>query len=159
MPHLLRKQPQKHLPVEEIVRSVWPHLVGRQIAARSQVFQLYRETLIVHVPDRAWQKQLRRLERQLLARVNRLLGQRLVTGMDLRVDASLGAPASSAQPAPRKGPGAGKDADSGRPTGGFSSRDRRSGIARAVSPGFAEDAAGRMRGQRVTHRITQQVTG
>ena len=104
LPHLLRKQPQKHLPVEEIVRSVWPHLVGRQIAARSQVFQLYRETLIVHVPDRAWQRQLRRLERQLLARVNRLLGQRLVTGIDLRVDASLAAPASSAQPPPRKGP-------------------------------------------------------
>ena len=104
LPHLLRKQPQKHLPVEEIVRSVWPHLVGRQIAARSQVFQLYRETLIVHVPDRAWQRQLRRLERQLLARVNRLLGQRLVTGMDFRVDASLAAPASSAQPPPRKGP-------------------------------------------------------
>ena len=104
LPHLLRKQPQKHLPVEEIVRSVWPHLVGRQIASRSQVFQLYRETLIVHVPDRAWQRQLRRLERQLLARVNQLLGQRLVTGMDFRVDASLAAPASSAQPPPRKGP-------------------------------------------------------
>ena len=104
LPHLLRKQPQKQLPVEEIVRSVWTHLVGRQIAERSQVFQLYRETLIVHVPDRAWQRQLRRLERQLLARVNRLLGQRLVTGMDFRVDASLAAPASSAQPPPRKGP-------------------------------------------------------
>ena len=104
LPQLLRKQPQKHLPVEEIVRAGWAHLVGRQIAARSQVFRLYRETLIVHVPDRTWQKQLRRLEGQLLARVNRLLGQRLVTEMDFRVDGSLAAPASSAQPPPRKGP-------------------------------------------------------
>ena len=104
LPHLLRKQPQKQLPLEEIVRSVWAHLVGRQIAARSQVFQLHRETLIVHVPDRVWQKQLRRLERQLLTRVNRLLGQRLVTGMDFRVDTSLAAPVSSIQSPPRKGP-------------------------------------------------------
>ena len=157
LPHLLRKQPQKQLPVEEIVRSVWTHLVGRQIAARSQVFQLYRETLIVHVPDRAWQRQLRRLERQLLARVNRLLGQRLVTGMDFRVDASLAAPASSRSAATSQRTGEGRGAGSGRPTGRFGPRDRRSGVARVVSPCFAEDAAGRMRGQRVTRSVTQRM--
>ena len=110
LPELFRKQPQKHLPVEEIVRATWPQVVGPQLAARSQVFRLYRETLIVHVPDRAWQSQLRRLEGQLLARVNRLLGRRLVTALDLRVDASLAAPANLApatplpRTPPRKGP-------------------------------------------------------
>lgn len=104
LPELLRKQPQKHLPLEEIVRAAWPHLAGRQVAARSQVFRLYRETLIVHVPDHTWQKQLRRLEGQLLARVNQLLGRRLVTGMDFRVDANLAAADSLTQPPPRKGP-------------------------------------------------------
>ena len=32
LPELLRKQPQKQLPVEEIVREVWPHLMGRLAA-------------------------------------------------------------------------------------------------------------------------------
>lgn len=110
LPELLRKQPQKHLPAEEIVRASWAHLVGVQVAARTQVFRLYRETLIVHVPDRAWQSQLRRLEPQLLARVNQLLGRRLVAALDFRVDASLAAPADVAAAAapprtpPRKGP-------------------------------------------------------
>jgi len=106
-PDLLRKQPQKHLPLEEIVRAAWTHLVGQQIAARSHVFRLYRETLIVHVPDGTWQRQLRRLERQLLDRVNRLLGRSAVHAIDFRVDAGLVAPAVAAQaPAepPRKGP-------------------------------------------------------
>lgn len=106
-PDLLRKQPQKHLPLEEIVRAAWTHLVGQQIAARSQVFRLYRETLIVHVPDRIWQRQLHRLERQLLDRINRLLGRSAVQAIDFRVDQSLVA-AASAEPAPlqppRKGP-------------------------------------------------------
>ena len=163
LPHLLRKQPQKHLPVEEIVRSVWPHLVGRQIAARSQVFQLYRETLIVHVPDRAWQKQLRRLERQLLARVNRLLGTAPGDGNRSSRGCEPGSLSQFRSAATSQRPGAGGGARSGRPTGRFGPRDRRSGIARAVSPCFAEDAAGRMSGQRVprpvTHRVTQQVAG
>lgn len=106
-PDLLRKQPQKHLPLEEIVRAAWTHLVGQQIAARSHVFRLYRETLIVHVPDRAWQRQLHRLERQLLDRINRLLGRSAVQAIDFRVDHNLVAAAGREQAPlqpPRKGP-------------------------------------------------------
>ncbi len=110
-PDLLRKQPQKELPLEEIVRAAWTHLVGQQIAARSHVFRLYRETLIVHVPDQNWQKQLHRLEGRVLARINRLLGRTLITALDFRVDQNLvqgrskaAGAALVAESAPRKGP-------------------------------------------------------
>ena len=115
LPDLLRKQPQKHLPLEEMVRAAWAHLVGRQIASRSHVFRLYRETLIVHVPDRTWQKQLHRMERRLLVRVNQMLGRSEITRMDFHVDPALavarGSPENAAGGSgnasitpPRKGP-------------------------------------------------------
>ena len=69
-PELWRKQPHKQLPVEEIVRGAWAHLVGAPVAARTEVFRLYKEILIVHVPDRNWKRQLHRLEGQYLARIN-----------------------------------------------------------------------------------------
>lgn len=102
-PEILRKQPQKQIPVEEVVRSAWARLAGPQIAARTVVFRLYRETLIVHVPDRTWKQQLHRLEAQLLERINRLLGSPMVTGIDFRVDQTLVAVASDGHP-PKKGP-------------------------------------------------------
>ncbi len=106
-PDLLRKQPQKQLPLEEVVRAAWAQLVGPHIAARSRVFRLYKQTLIVHVSDRNWQKQLHRMERRLLARVQAMLGASYITGMDFRVDPALAllpvAVAAASDP-PRKGP-------------------------------------------------------
>ncbi len=108
-PDLLRKQPQKQFPFDEVVRVAWAQLVGPHIAARSRVFRLYKQTLIVHVSDRNWQKQLHRMERRLLARVQAMLGASYITAMDFRVDPALAllplpaAVAAAADP-PRKGP-------------------------------------------------------
>lgn len=119
LPELLRKQPQKHVPAEDLVREAWEHLVGRQVAAHSCVFRLYRDTLTVHVPDKMWKRQLFRLERQLLARINHFLGRQTVASIDFRVDAKMIPPVAALAPiarqgslfdnappsAPRKGPG------------------------------------------------------
>jgi hypothetical protein len=120
LPELLRKRPQKQVPAEDLVREAWEHLVGRQVAARTQVFRLYRDILTVHVPDKVWKRQLFRLERQLLARINHFLGRNLVASIDFRVDEKMIAPVIPTAPAalqgtlfdghtfaaaPRKGPG------------------------------------------------------
>ena len=89
LPDLLRKQPQKQLPAGEIVREAWGHIAGRQIAGRSQVFRLYNDTLIVHVPDQTWRRQLHRFEAVLVARVNHFLGSALVRSVDFRVDPTM----------------------------------------------------------------------
>lgn len=101
-PELLRKGPQKELPLDEMVRAAWVALVGRQIAERSHVFRLYRECLIVHVPDRAWKEQLRRLEYKLLGRINALFGSSRVTSIDFRVDPQLGKIADPPRKAPAR---------------------------------------------------------
>jgi hypothetical protein len=117
LPELLRKGPQKQVPAEDLVREAWEHLVGRQVAARTQAFRLYRDILTVHVPDKVWKRQLFRLERQLLARINHFLGRNVVASIDFRVDEKLISPvAPQAEPerqgnlfvpfaTPRKGPG------------------------------------------------------
>jgi hypothetical protein len=123
LPEFLRKQPRKQVPVEEVLKESWAHVVGRPIAAHSRVFRLFGDILTVHVPDRVWKRQLFRLQPHLLARINQFLGRQAVTALDLRVDETLlpqaaaerGRPAlqgglfdsaaESPPPAPRKGPG------------------------------------------------------
>ncbi len=110
-PEILRKQPQKQLPPEEIVRQAWGHIAGRQIAQRSQVFRIFNDILIVHVPDKTWRRQLHRFEAQLVARVNYFMGRDVVRSLDFRVDPSMPArippkaaePRAAAAAAPRQG--------------------------------------------------------
>lgn len=101
-PDLLRKQPQKQLPVEEIVRGAWAHIAGRQIASRSLVFRVFDGTLIVHVPDQTWRRQLNRFEGRIVANVNHFLGRSVIRGVDFRVDPAMPAviPAKPARSAP-----------------------------------------------------------
>lgn len=106
-PEFLRKQPQKDLPLDEMVRAAWVALVGQQIASRSHVFRLYNTRLQVNVPDSRWQKQLHRMEQRLLSRINGLVGTGRISGLDFRVDPSMTVtpqPAAAAAP-PRKAPG------------------------------------------------------
>lgn len=88
-PELLRKQPQKQLPVEEILRGAWAHIAGRQIASRSLVFRVFEGTLIVHVPDQTWRRQLNRFEGRIVANVNHFLGRGIIRSVDFRVDPAM----------------------------------------------------------------------
>ncbi len=117
LPGLLGRQPKTQVPAEDLVREAWQHLVGSQVAARSQVFRLYGDVLTVHVPDKMWKRQLFRLEKQLLGRINHFLGRKMVDSIDFRVDDKMVLPAaqpiarqgnlfeSAPDVAPRKGPG------------------------------------------------------
>lgn len=83
---------------EDLIRSAWSHLAGKELAARTRPLRLYRGRLIVEVPERSWPRHLRRFEGAVLDRVNRLLGQAYVSGVEWRVN-----PALADQP-PRKPP-------------------------------------------------------
>ncbi len=102
-PEFMRKQPQKDLPLDEMVRAAWVALVGQQIASRSHVFRLYNTRLIVNVADSRWQKQLHRMEQRLLSRINKMLGSAKVSGLDFRVDPQMQVTPEAAPP--RKAPG------------------------------------------------------
>ncbi len=88
-------------PPEEIVLGAWEHLAGRQLAARTRPLRLFGDRLIVEVPDRVWQRQLRPYENALLDRIYHLLGDRTVTAIEWRVNPAL---AAGAIPAPPRKP-------------------------------------------------------
>ncbi len=87
-----------------LLRAVWPHAVGPELARRTRVLELHRGTLRVAVPDAIWRKVLHgmqaTLRARLRARVGALAPSRL-SFQELPLDEVLdAAPARDAPPAP-----------------------------------------------------------
>jgi predicted nucleic acid-binding Zn ribbon protein len=88
----------RHLgaPAPSVLTTVfdrWPDLVGSQVAAHATPVGLESGTLSVRVDDPAWGSQLRWLERDLVGRVNALLGSPVVQAIEVRVGEARRAPA------------------------------------------------------------------
>lgn len=72
---------------EEVVRAMWAAAVGRVINAHTLRVRLVRQTLVVEVEDSTWQRQLRGLSEQILARLAKLTGLATLTALEFRVGA------------------------------------------------------------------------
>jgi len=59
----------KELDVE-LLRKLWPDLVGESIAGAVSIMALEGSRLILHVTDRTWQRELFRMRQHLLRKVN-----------------------------------------------------------------------------------------
>jgi len=70
---------------EQLLRAIWPSAVGKAISAHTQTAQIVRGTLIVEVEDAIWQRQLNSLSRQIMARVQKLLGSSRITDVEFRI--------------------------------------------------------------------------
>lgn len=70
---------------EELVRTAWPHAVGRKVAAHTRATRMVRTRLIVEVEDAVWQRQLFTLTRQVIANLEKTLGRGLVEDIEFRV--------------------------------------------------------------------------
>ena len=66
--------------------AAWKHAVGERLSDFAVPFRLNEKKLIVVVADTIWQKHLQPLLGQVLFRLNSILGQPLVTYIELRVD-------------------------------------------------------------------------
>ena len=66
--------------------AAWRHAAGEGLRDHTIALRLYEKKLVVAVADMTWQKQLQSLSRQLLFRLNSILGQPLVTYIELVVD-------------------------------------------------------------------------
>lgn len=86
LPKLLRAAGEGEEVVEAAAMAVWRRVAGEQLRGQAVPFRLYQKTLIVHVADTMWQKQLEAISGQLLFRLNSLLGQAMVTYIEFRVD-------------------------------------------------------------------------
>ena len=78
------KLPKAVLDPEAMARSAWPAAVGKKIAARTRAVKLVRHALVVECEDAVWQRQLNTLKYPILQKLQALLGESLVTSIDLR---------------------------------------------------------------------------
>jgi predicted nucleic acid-binding Zn ribbon protein len=86
LPDLLRAAGGAEEFAEAAVMAAWKHAVGEGLRDHAVASRLYRKTLSVAVADSTWKKQLEAMSPQLLFRLNSLLGQRLVTFIEFRID-------------------------------------------------------------------------
>jgi predicted nucleic acid-binding Zn ribbon protein len=82
-----KKFPQKLLDVTDLVRGVWPSAVGKAIASHTQPVKVVRSRLVVEVEDAIWQRQLFALTGQILANVQKAMGNTAVQDIEFRIGA------------------------------------------------------------------------
>ncbi len=70
---------------EQVVRAIWPSAVGKAISSHTQPAQIVRGTLIVEVEDAIWQRQLNSLSHQIVARVQKSLGNARIIDVEFRI--------------------------------------------------------------------------
>ena len=70
---------------EDLVRAAWPIAVGRIISSHTSRVRLVRTTLVVEVEDSIWQRQLYGLSKQIVGRLQRVMGGCPVLDVEFRV--------------------------------------------------------------------------
>jgi len=75
-----RRSPEwdEHLDLE-LLQKLWPTLVGEQLAAATRLTGIHGSTATLEVPDLIWRRQLFRMKRQLLQRINEPWGAARIT--------------------------------------------------------------------------------
>src|SRR5262245_44915471 len=63
----------------ELLQKLWPALVGEHLATATRVTGIRGSTVIINVPDLVWRRQLFRMKRLLLERVNEPWGNSRIT--------------------------------------------------------------------------------
>lgn len=66
--------------------AMWREAVGEGLMSHAVPVRLRDQKLVVAVEDSLWKKQLEHMRGQLLFRLNSVLGQSVVTSIDLRID-------------------------------------------------------------------------
>jgi len=70
--------------VETRARAAWAPAAGKKIAEHTRATALVRDALIVEVGDYIWQRQLASLEKQLIANLAEVLGEKVIARIDFR---------------------------------------------------------------------------
>jgi predicted nucleic acid-binding Zn ribbon protein len=66
-----RKSPNWDAELDlRVLQQLWPALVGPNLAGATRIVAVQGSRVVVNVPDLMWRKQLVRMKRELLARMN-----------------------------------------------------------------------------------------
>ena len=85
LPAILRATSNSAEVTQTAVIVGWNHAVGDGLRHNAVAVSFSDRKLIVAVADHVWKKQLQSMLGQLIGRLNSVLGQRLVTSIELRV--------------------------------------------------------------------------
>ncbi len=100
LPNLLRVIGNSKEVAEAAAIAAWRHAAGEGLRNHALPLGLEGNTLVVAIADAVWQKQLGAMKGQMLFRINAILGQPLVSQIDLRIDPRMAH--SRALPRPEK---------------------------------------------------------
>ncbi|MGH9673065.1 MAG: DciA family protein [Bryobacteraceae bacterium] len=95
---LRRSSAGAYVTTEEIAVAAWPAAAGKIIARHTDAKALVNGSLLVDVEDRLWQRQLRGLSGQILAKLEQVAGSGIVRGIDFRVAAVRKRPGREIRP-------------------------------------------------------------
>jgi len=96
LPALLKASGAPEEVAEAACVAMWKRAVGAGLSSHAIPVQLREQKLVVAVEDAQWKKQLEHMRAQLLFRLNSVLGQGVVTSIELRVDPAVVAAARGA---------------------------------------------------------------
>jgi hypothetical protein len=92
LPGVLRAAGDSAEVAEAAAIAAWKHAAGDGLKEHAVPLKLDNRTLRIAVADAIWQKQLHSMRGQLLFRVNSILGEPLVGGLDFVIDPKLAKP-------------------------------------------------------------------
>ena len=85
---------------EQAVFAAWRAVAGERLAYNCVPFRLFQKQLIIAVPDRVWKKQMTKLIRELIPRLNAALGKSTVAVLEFRIDPTTVLQARAQTPPP-----------------------------------------------------------
>ena len=89
LPQVLKAAGNSAEVAEAAAIAAWKHAAGDGLKEHAVALKLENRTLTIAVVDLIWQRQLTSMRGQLLFRINSILGQPLVSGLDFIIDPKL----------------------------------------------------------------------
>jgi predicted nucleic acid-binding Zn ribbon protein len=86
LPAILQAAGDSAEVAEAACMAAWKHAAGDGLRDHAVPLRLNEKTLVVGVADSTWRQQMQSLSRQLLFRLNDILGHSLVTALEFRVE-------------------------------------------------------------------------
>jgi hypothetical protein len=86
LPKLLNATGANPEMAEIATKLAWSRAAGEGLRRHAIPFRLFHQTLVVSVADNIWQKQLQSMSRELISRINRLLGREVIDTIEFRID-------------------------------------------------------------------------
>ena len=84
---------------EQVAAALWKEIVGEQLARRTRPVKISRSRLVVLVPSSTWKRQLGALRREIVSRLNRVLGSDIAR-VEFRIDSTVEQARDEPPPAP-----------------------------------------------------------